>query len=207
MTWKPLRSPVSIPVPRPLEYCVSQAQGIGTAICEFILGDFSHSSGETVYSDFNTEVIDVDAGTPYGLSITLDAGKWYQNWFCIWIDLNRDGDFFDEGEKVYQSADAHCLAETGTLVIPDIGSVTTRMRVSVKRKVLASPDPPKPCEEFYRGEVEDYTVCIHADLVSCDSDFDLDFDVDGSNLAQYADSITGPTLPVFAGEFGSPDCR
>jgi hypothetical protein len=173
------------------------------------MGDFSYSSGESLYSDFTGELISLTPGESYPLAVNLGgSATWYKNWYSVWIDFNRDGDFDDSGEQVYQGLENRQEDTNGTISIPsDVGLVTTRMRVTVKWRTMYAAPAPEPCEIFHQGEVEDYTVSIHGlEPVTCDSDLDLDFDVDGADLAQYA-AGSGPDLSVFANEFGSPDCR
>ena len=74
----------------------------------------------------------------------------------IWMDLNNDGDFFDEGELVLQSVDVE--GGSNELEIPNVGAAVegTIMRIAVSRLTFA-----ESCGDFLNGEVEDYTITIN----------------------------------------------
>jgi hypothetical protein len=76
--------------------------------------------------------------------------------YCrIWLDLNNDGDFFDEGELLMQGVDiAEAIEE---LTIPNVTQTVenTVMRIAISRLTYA-----ESCGDFLNGEVEDYTVSI-----------------------------------------------
>jgi hypothetical protein len=74
--------------------------------------------------------------------------------YCrIWIDLNNDGDFYDEGELIMQGVDVEeAIAE---LTIPNVNQSVenTVMRIAISRLTYA-----ESCGDFLNGEVEDYTI-------------------------------------------------
>jgi hypothetical protein len=91
--------------------------------------------------------------------VTLTPGfsnKSRFEYWRVWIDFNSDFDFTDANEEVFAANNTKNTA-TGSLTIPTTGVNTglTRMRVSMKNAAA-----PLPCENFARGEVEDYTVNI-----------------------------------------------
>jgi hypothetical protein len=105
-------------------------------------------------------------------SIELTANfSWftYDEYWRVWIDLNRDGDFIDAGEQVFQAIGTAPLAGanmsrtvSGVLPFPTtLPAGSTRMRVAMKRGAYAT-----PCETFLNGEVEDYTVTFGINLLS-----------------------------------------
>jgi GEVED domain/Secretion system C-terminal sorting domain/CARDB len=87
----------------------------------------------------------------------------YDEYWRVWIDLNKDGDFIDAGEQVFQAigtapAAGANVTKTTTGILPfptTLPAGTTRMRVAMKRGAYAT-----PCETFLNGEVEDYTVAV-----------------------------------------------
>ena len=74
-------------------------------------------------------------------------------YYTLWIDYNKDKDFDDAGEQVFQSS----LQNTGTLyqtfTIPEGLTGETRMRIS-----MSFFGPAGPCDGYLAGETEDYTV-------------------------------------------------
>ncbi|WP_439860421.1 M14 family zinc carboxypeptidase [Pseudomonas sp. MBLB4136] len=141
----------------PAQYCSAAS---GSASHEWIgkvqLGSFSNSSGASSYSDFTGQQINVLRGNN---SLTLTpqfAGTAYKQYWKVWIDLNRDGDFSDAGEQVYSSGSAKTTVINGTLNIPaGATSGKTRMRVAMRYNTA-----PNACGTFDYGEVEDYSVLI-----------------------------------------------
>jgi hypothetical protein len=137
-------------------YCESSASSQGF---EYIAGvavaDLNNSSGPSPYSDFTSLVTHIMHEGTVKVSLTPGyAGiSWKENW-KIWIDYNDDQDFDDAGEEVFSAYDAGTV--TGSFTVPTSTIIgNTRMRVSMKYDGWQS-----PCDWFYWGEVEDYTVNI-----------------------------------------------
>jgi PKD repeat protein len=144
--------------PSIVSYCSSNGNATNEWIGEVSIGSITNtsaSSGSPGYEDFTGTVIQVDAGNnvDFRLVPEFSSRARFEYW-RIWIDFNRDGDFEDNGEQVYSSSRARSSV-SGTISIPDMASVDTRLRVSMKRN-----DPPYSCEIFAQGEVEDYTIRI-----------------------------------------------
>jgi hypothetical protein len=147
-------------------YCNSSSQNATEEwISQVTLGNFTHSSGSQQYSDFSGQTIHVAAGATYTLSITPGFdGQTFPEYFRVWIDYDRDGEFANPGERVFQAAASSTV--TGTVTIPltaDIG--TTRIRVAMRWGSYST-----PCQVFSYGEVEDYTIRIHCNHVSLTGD-------------------------------------
>ena len=122
------------------------------------VGDFSHASEAATYADLTDQVIPLPAGKTVPLTIARGGGANYINWYRVWIDLNREGDFEDDGELVFDTGAAIKGDATGSLTVPAAtGAKTTRMRVSMKNK-----DAPTPCDSFRYGAVADYAVTLRA---------------------------------------------
>jgi hypothetical protein len=110
------------------------------------------------YSDFSSlAIIAMTAGQTYNFSlssVTLDS---WDNSMAIFIDFNKDGDFLDAGEMVYQPTTtvngAH--TETGSFVIPATAFGNMRMRVVCNEALISS----YPTSVFW-GEFEDYSLAI-----------------------------------------------
>ncbi|WP_208600144.1 M14 family zinc carboxypeptidase [Pseudomonas anguilliseptica] len=129
-------------------------------ISQVSFGSFTRSSAASTYSDFTEprigQVVNLQRGSN-SLRLTPQfAGTAYNEYWKVWIDLNKDGDVTDAGEELFTSARALRTVVNGNLVIP-AGAATgkTRLRVAMRYNTA-----PVPCGTFNYGEVEDYTVNI-----------------------------------------------
>ncbi|NQD95359.1 carboxypeptidase, partial [Pseudomonas sp. CrR25] len=141
----------------PVQYC---SAGSTSAAYEWIgkvqVGGFSNTSGASTYSNFTSQQITVQRGNN---SLTLTpqfAGSAYKQYWKVWIDLNKDGDFNDSGEQVFSSGSASTAVVNGSLNIPSsAASGKTTMRVAMRYNTA-----PNACGSYNYGEVEDYSVMI-----------------------------------------------
>ena len=142
----------------PVTYCASAS---GNANEEWIgrvaVGGFSKTSGSSRYSNFTADIIPVNRGANT-LSLTPQfSGSAYKEYWKIWIDLNKDGDFTDSGEEVFSSGNATSTVVNGSLVIPSAAATgKTTLRVAMRYNAA-----PTACGTFNYGEVEDYSVQIN----------------------------------------------
>ncbi len=156
--------------PEPVNYCASAGNNSSDEWIDRIsIGSFSNNSGNNGgYADFTAQSVSLQAGASY--SILLEPGftsGWfgmntYPEYWKIWIDANKDGDFNDAGELVFDAGGTSSSDVSGTLNVPaNAMAGATRMRVSMKYNAAQG-----PCETFAYGEVEDYTVMITAGFES-----------------------------------------
>ncbi len=140
-------------------YCLSAADKV-LALTQVDIGDsFSNSSGPSNYSDFTAQTIDLTTGDAHNIHL-VQANPNGMYW-RIWIDLNGDYDFNDEGEQIFShETDYGALEVSSAFIMPDATVSTTRMRVSIGIAESYGWDPPYPCSVIGWGEVEDYTVNI-----------------------------------------------
>ena len=136
-----------------VSYCSSSG---GSQNYEWIsgvgIGGFSNSSGASKYSDFTSKTVSLSAGQSASVHLTPGfSGKSYDEYWRVWIDYNKDGDFNDSGELVYQGHGAGAIY--GSFTVASGASGSTRMRISMQYKSY-----PSYCGSFKYGEVEDYTV-------------------------------------------------
>ncbi|HHG83849.1 MAG TPA: T9SS type A sorting domain-containing protein [Bacteroidetes bacterium] len=98
----------------------------------------------------------MQAGSNVTLTLTPGfAGQAYTEYWKAYIDWNRDGDFDDAGEVIFQGNGTS--AQTVTVAVPvNAASGALRMRVAMRWDL----SPGGPCCIFYYGEVEDYTVYV-----------------------------------------------
>jgi hypothetical protein len=147
--------------PPPISYCGSEGSNSNFEWIQRIqFGGINNNSGnDGGYGDYTNLST---ALTPGGsVSVTLVpgfSGSTYTEYWRLWIDYNRDGDFSDAGEQIGQGSGTGTLS--GTLsVSPNATPGTTRMRVAMKYNAYST-----PCETFSYGEVEDYTITIGSAL-------------------------------------------
>ncbi|MBX2828806.1 MAG: M36 family metallopeptidase [Flavobacteriaceae bacterium] len=89
--------------------------------------------------------------------------------YAVYIDWNQDGDFNDFFELAYSTQVFSLFPVQATINVP-FSAIPgpTRMRVSAKHAGI-----PGPCEDFFSGEVEDYTVIVPTSLVGKNGDTQL----------------------------------
>ncbi|UCH96662.1 MAG: PKD domain-containing protein, partial [Candidatus Aminicenantes bacterium] len=119
-------------------YCPSSSLSTMTMyITEVEVGSFSNSSGSSTYTDFTNLTVNLNKGGNYSISLTpYNSFYLYYCYWRIWIDYNRDGDFNDAGELVFQDYGQGSQPITGSFTVPSSGVVTGQkvgMRVSLKQ--------------------------------------------------------------------------
>jgi PKD repeat protein len=145
------------------EYCASSSISTNPGyITQVVIGSFSNSSGAAKYSDFTNMTVNMNQGQTYSISLTPYTSSFiWDGYWRIWIDYNRDGDFNDPGELVFENwmKDQDGQPLNGSFTVPSSGVVTGQkvgMRVSFNinryRDVCAT--------NSGWGEVEDYAVVI-----------------------------------------------
>jgi len=88
------------------------------------------------------------------------SGSEFEEYWRVWIDLNRDNDFNDVGELVFDSQNATVGEIEGSFTIPaNMVDGKSFLRVSMKYYNESS-DPQSSCENFSFGEVEDYQITL-----------------------------------------------
>lgn len=137
----------------PITYCTSQGNNSSYEwISNVTFGSYSNNSGAAGYTDFTSETVDMEAGTNISLSLSPDfSSSTYTEYWKVWIDYNKNGDFTDAGEEVYSGVSTGTVS--GNFDVPAGATGNTRMRVSMKWNAVQT-----SCETFSYGEVEDYTV-------------------------------------------------
>ncbi len=140
------------------QYCESAGSRVQYEwIAGVQVGSFNNASGAQTYSDFTTQTVTLNRGQSNAITLTPGhSGTAYDEYFRVWVDYNKDGDFSDAGELTFDAGTASNSAVNGTITPNTSVSLgTTRMRVSMKYN--AAPDA---CGNIGDGEVEDYTVNI-----------------------------------------------
>lgn len=140
-------------------YCASKGSSVADEwIANVSVGDLNQSTGANGgYADFTATSVNLEAGSTTNISLSPGfSGTAYNEYWRIWIDLNKDGDFSDAGELVFDAGALSSSTVSGVFSIPaGTSEGSTIMRVSMKYNGAST-----PCETFSYGEVEDYTVNI-----------------------------------------------
>lgn len=144
-------------------YCASSSISCNPGyITQVVIGSFSNSSGAAKYSDFTNMTVNLNQGQTASVALTpYTSSSIWDGYWRIWIDYNRDGDFNDAGELVFEDWMDRQNGQplNGSFTVPSSGVVTGQkvgMRVSFNinryRDVCAT--------NSGWGEVEDYAVII-----------------------------------------------
>ncbi len=124
-------------------------------ISQIKIGNTSYTSGPSNYSDFTDKRFYLETKKTYNIELINEycSGCSERNEFWnIWIDYNKDGDFEDDGEMVFYDYGKGMVS--GQISIPaSIHVEETRMRVHMTAGISD-----EPCGQFSLGEVEDYSI-------------------------------------------------
>lgn len=140
-------------------YCASAGSSTADEWIQTIsvAGVTNNSGNNGGYASYTGTTINLTSGGTASFTLTPGyTGTIYPEYFSIWIDYNKDYDFADAGENVYNSG-AVTAAVSGSFAVSAGMTGTTRMRISMKYNALAT-----SCETFTYGEVEDYTASFTA---------------------------------------------
>jgi len=147
------------------------------------------------YSDFSALTnIPMVAGSTYNFAVSsYDTPWWYNNSLAIFIDYNKDGDFLDAGEMVYQPAATtngpH--TETGSFTVPSWVFGTMRMRVVCLETLISS-----YTTNSSWGEREDYTITVSSGATWFAGTTSIG---NGTSLTQAPSTTTDYSCEVMAG--------
>ncbi|MDX6188946.1 M4 family metallopeptidase [Flavobacterium sp. Fl-318] len=149
-----------------LIYCDSAGNNIDESIGQVKFGTINNTlekkGDANGYEDFTDLSTDVAIGSNYPISITpiwKDANISNEG-YSVFIDYNHNGFFSDVGETVWTNDPSITTPVLGNITIPATAMLgPTRMRVSMRYKAI-----PGPCDYFYFGQVQDYSVNVTATL-------------------------------------------
>lgn len=183
-------------------YCPSQSINASQEwIKTFSLGGYSKQSSASTYSDFTNETISLSRGVSHSITIIPQfAQSPRSEYYRVWIDFNKDGDFSDTGEQVFASGPTTSQA-TGSISIPLTAATgITRLRVSMRYSAV-----PTNCGAFAYGEVEDYSVNIKCNMVTTTSDSgngslrNVSMCADDNDPVLFAPALSNQTILVTTG--------
>jgi len=143
----------------PTGYCASKGNNSSYEWIDLVqLGSINNSTGnDGGYADYTSQSTNVVTGTQYTIYFSTGfSSSSYTEYWKVFIDFNRDGDFADSGEEVVTGSSSSSGTLSSSFTVPSNASIGfTRMRVSMKYNAA-----PTACETFTYGEVEDYLVNI-----------------------------------------------
>lgn len=143
-----------------VDYCTEGAIVTDSAaqhfINQFLIVDHlnNESGNDYGYGDFTDQYLALTPGEIVDIYAEFGPLDEENPLYCrIWIDLNADGDFYDEGELIGQAIDV--LNMQSELEVPFVNEniEQTRLRIAISRFGY-----PEPCGAFENGEMEDYTI-------------------------------------------------
>ncbi|MBV6439983.1 MAG: hypothetical protein EPGJADBJ_01641 [Saprospiraceae bacterium] len=139
-------------------YCYSYGLTWDDWIAGVSFSNLNNNSGKNYgYGSYTNLTANVQKGNSYNITLTPATDDNAETvYWRVWIDFNKDNDFNDTGEQVFQASGANSAPVNGTVAIPTtVGTGATRMRVSMNLGSYAA-----PCQINDYREVEDYTVQI-----------------------------------------------
>jgi PKD repeat protein/C1A family cysteine protease len=124
-------------------------------ISQVTIGDALHSTSAGTGYSVSDEMTYLSPGQRYNVTLvpTVTNNK---SFWRLWIDFNADGDFNDSGETLVVQNNKKGTVST-SILIPTYASGNTMMRVTMRNG-----NSPGPCDDNFKGEVEDYPVLILA---------------------------------------------
>lgn len=140
-------------------YCSASGNDTGSEYIDLVeIRDLYNTSGnDNGYGDYINMNTDLEAGQSYTLYLRPGfSGSSYREYWTVWIDWNRDGDYDDAGEEVVRRNGRREISNTVSIPVT-ASNGPTGMRVAMQYNNYAS-----ACDNFTYGEVEDYTVTIFA---------------------------------------------
>lgn len=151
-------------VNRQLDYCEASGDNSYDHIRSVKLGSLDHASNAGVggYENFTaySALVAEGANTITAMTSGPVSGDFIQAW-RVWIDLNNDSDFEDDGEQV---ATFTAIGATSAQIdIPEgYKGLSTTMRIGARYKDA----PESACGDIGLGEYQDYTLVVNSDPVA-----------------------------------------
>ena len=142
----------------PTGYCASASMlYFEQFISEVKLGDSTHTSGNSNYSDFTVETFKaLFVDSTYHLEVGINNWNTQNHFATAYFDWNRDGDFDDSGETWPMSSASGSTIYTENIQVPsNLALGKTRMRIIVRHDA-----EPQACGNYSIGETEDYMIDI-----------------------------------------------
>ncbi|QQS27786.1 MAG: S8 family serine peptidase [Sphingobacteriales bacterium] len=128
------------------------------------IGTINNNSGNNNgYGNFTSQIFEAYQDSLFNFILTPGFGQQINaQYWRIWIDWNKDFDFEDAGELVYDSGTTFTTPVPDNLYVPQDAQLgSTRMRIAMKRVSASLPTLPFSCLSYTYGEFEDYTINVY----------------------------------------------
>jgi photosystem II stability/assembly factor-like uncharacterized protein len=138
-------------------YCTASGNAASEYIDLVTRGTINRTSGaDGGYIFLASPKPNLVPSTTYSITLSAGfAGTLYSEYFAVYIDYNRDGDFVDAGETVATHNIATGATFVKTFTVPaGVTLGNTVMRVQMKYNAAAT----TPCGAVGDGEIEDYAI-------------------------------------------------
>ena len=145
------------------EYCEAGAANMDYEyISNVAMGTINNPSdkGSNGFQDYTGLTLDVIQGQTLPVRIT-NGVPYFSDQVLIWGDWNVDGDFDDAGELSFESPTFGGSIFECQLVVPE-DAQPGKTRIRIRLHDLENGPNITPCDYATWGEVEDYTLMIHA---------------------------------------------
>lgn len=168
----------------PANYCTASGNNAAYEWIDYVkLNNMTNSSGSDGGYKDNTNMT---ANLPYGSNtIQFSAGfssSSYSEYWKIFIDYNKDGDFTDAGELIVSGTSSNANIYQATFTVPTSATAgSTRMRVMMKYGTSSNAS----CGTFTYGEVEDYTVVIGGSMEADNQELVSGQDLEARGIEEY----------------------
>lgn len=141
-------------------YCISYGNSLRSFIHSVNIGTYENISGNNYgYKDFSDTKVSVCGGTPLSFRLSPGLGSNESErlvYWRVWADLNKDGDFIDANEQLFESAELNTSNVVFVWHVPTgLSPGDVRLRISMDSKSFAL-----PCAVNDTRDVEDYTLQI-----------------------------------------------
>ncbi len=190
----------------PSPYCVSEGNANDEWIQSVSIGNFSYNSGNNNGYGNHTDqgTISLLQGSSNALNlVTGYSGDQYEEYWKIWIDFNKDNDFNDSGELVFDAGLGNTGTLNSTLNIPENATLgNTRLRVVMKGLSDTDNAAPNSCGEYNFGETEDYLVNIQTGSTGSNDDPAPYCAASGDSQAEWIETVQFENLNFNTGNGG-----
>ncbi|MCF8367854.1 MAG: glycoside hydrolase [Bacteroidales bacterium] len=160
-TWTDNRSGRALTYVSPLNFggnCIATGGNCYEYIDNVTVGTINNSSSCNGYEDFRDQSTNLSLSGNLSITVSNATSAYSQDQCGIWVDWNRDGDFYDANETIAVTGTPGTGPYTATISPPagtTAGECTLRTRITYTGVV-------DPCGTTTFGEVEDYTLNITA---------------------------------------------
>jgi hypothetical protein len=173
------------PPPTTATYCASKGNSQAYEYIDLVnLGTINRTSGaDAGYYNGTALSTSIAAGTSQTIrfSAAFPTGTAYTEYWKIYIDYNKDGDFTDAGELVVSGSSSSSATLSGTFTVPTTARTgTTRLRV-----IVSDASATTSCNSYSYGETEDYTVSITGGTARTDGSETARTNTNGGLTDQY----------------------